>query len=72
MEILLGEGMSLMQVMASTEEEVKPTPELELKELPSHLKYVYLDDEEKKPVIIFSGLEKDEEDLLVAVLKRNK
>ncbi|KAH6770749.1 hypothetical protein C2S52_015552 [Perilla frutescens var. hirtella] len=39
METLLGEGMSLMQVMASTEEEVKPTPELELKELPSHLKY---------------------------------
>ncbi|KAH6767538.1 hypothetical protein C2S52_018521 [Perilla frutescens var. hirtella] len=72
MEILLGEGISLMEILTSTEEEVKPSPELELKELPSYLKYVYLDEEKKKPVIIFAALEKEEEELLVALLKRNK
>lgn len=69
MEVLRGEGVSLMDVLASTEEEVKLSTKLKLKELPYHLKYVYLDEEEKKSVIISSGLEKEEEDLLVVVLK---
>ncbi|GER46929.1 F-box and associated interaction domains-containing protein [Striga asiatica] len=48
-----------------------PSP-LELKELPRHLKYVFLDDEKKKPVIIFAELNRDEERELLDVLKRNQ
>jgi hypothetical protein len=48
--------------------EVKP----ELKTLPSHLKYVFLEEGESKPVIINNSLLKHEEESLVQVLKANK
>ncbi|GJX79157.1 reverse transcriptase domain-containing protein [Tanacetum coccineum] len=35
-------------------------PELELKDLPSHLKYAYLEENDKLPVIIAKGLKDDE------------
>ncbi|KAL3614454.1 hypothetical protein CASFOL_041540 [Castilleja foliolosa] len=47
-------------------------PKVELKPLTYHLKYVYLEDGEKKPVIIYAGLEKNEEEQLVKVLKEHK
>ncbi|CAA0805906.1 Unknown protein, partial [Striga hermonthica] len=50
--------------------DAKPT--LELKELPRHLKYVFLDEEMQKPVIIFAELAKDEERKLLEVLRTNK
>ncbi|CAL9000991.1 unnamed protein product [Prunus brigantina] len=50
---------------------VKP-PELELKPLPSHLKYVYLAEFETLPVIIASDLTSLEEDKLIRVLKEFK
>ena len=40
-------------------------PKVELKTLPVHLKYVFLEDNETKPVIISSSLQKKEEDQLV-------
>ena len=48
-------------------EKSRPTekPKAELKTLPVHLKYVFLEDNEIKPVIISSSLQKEEEDLLV-------
>ncbi|CAL8988375.1 unnamed protein product, partial [Prunus brigantina] len=50
---------------------VKP-PELELKPLPSHLKYAYLAEFETLPVIIASDLTSLEEDKLIRVLKEFK
>ncbi|GJV21359.1 reverse transcriptase domain-containing protein [Tanacetum coccineum] len=45
-------------------------PELELKDLPSHLEYAYLEENDKLPVIIAKGLKDDEKDaLLKEVLK---
>ncbi|WJX91525.1 hypothetical protein P8452_73291 [Trifolium repens] len=45
---------------------------LELKTLPSHLKYVFLEEGDSKPVIISSSLSMDEEKSLIQVLKENK
>ncbi|KAM1495767.1 hypothetical protein ACFX14_030014 [Malus domestica] len=47
-------------------------PTLELKPLPSHLKYVFLGDDETLPVIISSSLTAQEEDKLKRVLKEHK
>ncbi|XP_014492374.1 uncharacterized protein LOC106754821 [Vigna radiata var. radiata] len=45
---------------------------IELKELPSHLKYVFLEDHEKKPIIISASLSQEEERKLVGTLRKNK
>ncbi|GAU21677.1 hypothetical protein TSUD_242490 [Trifolium subterraneum] len=53
----------------------EPKPEevnLELKTLPSHLKYAFLEENDKKPVIISNSLSTQEERKLVDVLKANK
>ncbi|GJR97100.1 reverse transcriptase domain-containing protein [Tanacetum coccineum] len=47
-------------------------PELELKDLPSHLEYAYLEENNKLPVIIAKGLKDDEKDALLKVLKSHK
>ncbi|CAN6562547.1 unnamed protein product [Malus baccata var. baccata] len=47
-------------------------PTLELKPLPSHLKYVFLGEDETLPVIISSSLTVLEESMLVRVLKEYK
>jgi hypothetical protein len=44
----------------------------ELKELPSHLKYVFLVEDSSHPTIISSGLNSLEEEKLVCVLRANK
>ncbi len=46
-------------------------PNLELKELPSHLKYVFLFDD-KYPVIISSSLTREMEERLLEVLRTHK
>ena len=46
-------------------------PDLELKELPSHLKYAFLGETGKLPVIISSSLEEDQEARLVQMLKQH-
>ncbi|XP_074311480.1 uncharacterized protein LOC141647254 [Silene latifolia] len=50
---------------------VKP-PIVELKPLPSHLKYAFLESEETLPVIISSKLTKEQEEALIRVLKQHK
>ncbi|GJQ90073.1 hypothetical protein Tco_0001212 [Tanacetum coccineum] len=45
---------------------------LELKVLPSHLEYAYLEENNKLPVIIAKGLKDDEKDALLKVLKSHK
>ncbi|CAN6707533.1 unnamed protein product [Malus baccata var. baccata] len=47
-------------------------PTLELKPLPSHLRYVFLGEDETLPVIISSSLKAQEESKLVRVLKEYK
>ncbi|GJS71023.1 reverse transcriptase domain-containing protein [Tanacetum coccineum] len=47
-------------------------PEFELKDLPSHLKYVFLEDTNKLPVIIAKDLKNDEKARLLMVLKSHK
>jgi len=47
-------------------------PKAELKTLPAHLKYIFLEDDETKPVIISNSIKKEEEDQLVQILKRHK
>ncbi|GJR14974.1 reverse transcriptase domain-containing protein [Tanacetum coccineum] len=47
-------------------------PELELKDLPSHLEYAYLEGNDKLPVIIAKGLKDVEKEALLKVLKSHK
>nr|GFA36417.1 reverse transcriptase domain-containing protein [Tanacetum cinerariifolium] len=51
---------------------VEEPPELELKELPSHLEYAFLEDSNKLPVIIAKNLKVDEMEALLNVLKSYK
>ena len=50
---------------------VEDPPSVELKELPTHLEYAFLDGESRLPVII-SSLSGDERDKLLEVLKKHK
>ncbi|RDX77274.1 hypothetical protein CR513_42634, partial [Mucuna pruriens] len=47
-------------------------PPMELKPLPSHLKYAYLDSEQQFPVIIANNLLQEQEDKLLKVLRQHK
>nr|GEZ91953.1 reverse transcriptase domain-containing protein [Tanacetum cinerariifolium] len=51
---------------------VEEPPELELKELPSHLEYAFLEDSTKLRVIIAKNLKVDEREALINVLKSHK
>nr|GEV92163.1 DNA-directed DNA polymerase [Tanacetum cinerariifolium] len=51
---------------------VEEPPELELKDLPSHLEYDFLEDSNKLPVIIAKDLEDVKKEALIKVLKSNK
>ncbi|RDY09991.1 Retrovirus-related Pol polyprotein from transposon 17.6, partial [Mucuna pruriens] len=53
-------------------EKSSPPPPLELKTLPKHLKYAYLDDEQQLPVIIANNLTKEQEDELLEILSQHK
>ncbi|GJR18638.1 reverse transcriptase domain-containing protein [Tanacetum coccineum] len=51
---------------------IEEPPELELKDLPSHLEYAYLEENDKLPVIIAKGLKDVEKEALLKVLKSHK
>ncbi|GKA07939.1 reverse transcriptase domain-containing protein [Tanacetum coccineum] len=51
---------------------IEESPKLELKYLPSHLEYAYLEGTDKLPVIIAKGLKDDEKEALLKVLKSHK
>ena len=51
---------------------VDDPPSLELKELPAHLEYAFLDEEGRLPVIISSSLTAEEKNKLLVVLKLHK
>ncbi|GJS82668.1 reverse transcriptase domain-containing protein [Tanacetum coccineum] len=51
---------------------IEEPPELESKDLPSHLEYAYLEENDKLPVIIAKDLKDDEKEALLKVLKSHK
>nr|GEY58366.1 hypothetical protein [Tanacetum cinerariifolium] len=51
---------------------IEEPPKLELKDLPYHLEYAYLEGVDKLPVIIKRGLKDDEKEALLKVLKSHK
>ena len=51
---------------------LEEAPKLEMKPLPSHIKYAYLGENETLPVIISSTLTPDQEEKLLEVLKTFK
>nr|GEZ80399.1 reverse transcriptase domain-containing protein [Tanacetum cinerariifolium] len=51
---------------------IEEPPELELKELPSHLEYAFLEETDKLPVIIAKYLKDVEKEALLKVLKSHK
>ncbi|GMI80970.1 hypothetical protein HRI_001766300 [Hibiscus trionum] len=77
----LGETISTLSLNSElqlTPSESKPlpsilqAPQLELKQLPPHLKYAYLGDKETLPVIISSELSSQQEEELIAILSIHK
>ncbi|RDX79907.1 hypothetical protein CR513_39608, partial [Mucuna pruriens] len=56
----------------SNDNSSSPPPPMELKPLPSHLKYAYLDPEQQLPIIIASNLRREQEDKLLNVLRQHK
>ena len=50
----------------------EPSPSLELKTLPTHLKYVHLGEQETLPDIIASHLTDGQEENLVTILRKHK
>ncbi|KAM2711981.1 hypothetical protein EV1_032053 [Malus domestica] len=68
----IGKSPNLISIPDSTNKllpSVIQPPSLELKPLPSHLKYVFLGEQETLPIIISSSLTAQEEDKLVRVLR---
>ncbi|XP_052725956.1 uncharacterized protein LOC108320155 [Vigna angularis] len=66
------ESERINHVVGSTLESDLQAPTLELKQLPDNLKYVYLEDDEKKPVIISTSLDSVQEEKLLGVLRKHK
>ena len=66
------EEVMMIDEEARYEELSMDEPTLELKTLPSTPKYVFLDEEKEKPVIISSKLDMRQEEQLLEVLRRNK
>lgn len=59
------------KVLPQMKPSIEVAPVLELKQLPSHLKYTFLKDEENLPVIISALLSPEQEQELLKVLKEN-
>ncbi|KAM1249715.1 hypothetical protein ACFX2G_033057 [Malus domestica] len=71
----IGKSPNLISIPISTNKllpSVIQPPSLELKPLPSHLKYVFLGEQEMLPVIISSSLTAQDEEKLVRVLREYK
>ncbi|GKA53369.1 reverse transcriptase domain-containing protein [Tanacetum coccineum] len=58
--------------LKSVKSSVDEPPKLELKDLPSHLKYAFLEGTNKLPVIIAKNLKDEEKERLIKVLKSHK
>nr|GEZ99879.1 reverse transcriptase domain-containing protein [Tanacetum cinerariifolium] len=56
----------------SDKSSIDEPPEVELKDIPPHLKYVFLEGDDKLPVIIVKDLSMEEKTALITVLKSHK
>ncbi|GKD67170.1 reverse transcriptase domain-containing protein [Tanacetum coccineum] len=56
----------------TTKSSIEDPPKLELKDLPPHLEYAFLEGTSKLPIIITKDLKKEEKDQLISVLKSHK
>ena len=69
-------GAPKFEPLPPIEDKVLPSgespPKLELKPLPSHIKYAFLGVEETFPIIISSSLESDQENKLLEILRTHK
>nr|GEZ47133.1 reverse transcriptase domain-containing protein [Tanacetum cinerariifolium] len=63
--------MDLKEVI-KVKSSIEEPPKVELKDLPSHLEYAYLEENDKLPVIISKDLKDEEKEPLLNVLKSHK
>ncbi|GKA15288.1 reverse transcriptase domain-containing protein [Tanacetum coccineum] len=69
LNLLLMKNKDLKQInITITKPSIEEPPELELKDLPSHLEYAFLEDTNKLPVIIAKDLEDEEKAALLKVV----
>nr|GEW62346.1 DNA-directed DNA polymerase [Tanacetum cinerariifolium] len=68
---LLAKNLKLAEE-SKAKSSIEEPPELELKELSSHLEYAFLENSNKLPVIIAKNLKVDEREALINVLKSHK
>jgi len=68
-ENFIEEEEELAEPIELDQTEVPSEPSIELKPLPSGLRYVFLDDNRETPVIISDKLSQEETKKLVAILK---
>ncbi|GJZ17031.1 reverse transcriptase domain-containing protein, partial [Tanacetum coccineum] len=61
-----------LEELKTVKSSIDDPPELELKDLPSHLEYAFLEGTDKLPVIIAKNLKEDEKVRLLKVLKSHK
>ncbi|GJT43120.1 hypothetical protein Tco_0951835 [Tanacetum coccineum] len=71
-ESYLPEIKKELKVCKSAESSIDEPPEVELKDLPPHLEYAFLADNNKLPVIIAKDLSDDEKTALIKVLKSRR
>nr|GEW57087.1 reverse transcriptase domain-containing protein [Tanacetum cinerariifolium] len=64
-------SMDLKEIIKA-KSSIEEPPEVELKDLPSHLEYAYLEENDKLTVIISKGLKDEEKEALLNVLKSHK
>nr|GFB79723.1 reverse transcriptase domain-containing protein [Tanacetum cinerariifolium] len=63
---------STMSLRMSDKSSIDEPPEVELKDLPPHLEYAFLEGDDKLPVIIAKDLSAEEKSALIIVLKSHK
>nr|GFA45516.1 reverse transcriptase domain-containing protein [Tanacetum cinerariifolium] len=71
-EPILSDSSPSLTLFEEVKSSIEEPPELELKDLPSHLEYAYLEGVDKLPVIIAKDLKVDEKESLLKVLKSHK
>ncbi|GJT69851.1 reverse transcriptase domain-containing protein [Tanacetum coccineum] len=73
-KLLLEQSKKILKICEANRENssVNEPPELELKDLPPHLEYAFLEGDDKLPVIIAKDLKDEEKAALIEVLKSHK
>nr|GEX40802.1 reverse transcriptase domain-containing protein [Tanacetum cinerariifolium] len=65
-------SLSFLYIAKSDKSSIDEPPEVELKDLPPHLEYAFLEGDDKFPVIIAKDLSVEEKTALITVLKSHK